>query len=763
MNKKKIGLTAGALITGSFNSKTRELTLISKIGIDRNNVIGDKGIFKLVLSDDGKILNGVGNDSDNSKQGVFYAEKQERKKTSILYTDIDEQVKIDQKGNPEVTAIKNIKLNLNALKNNTLSLRIPLFNDEFIDIEKMNTDKSERIGTNYKIGKDPNGRVIVSEVKGKYAIDIILSKGKIYQIRYVKEGIYQIKKIDQSKYPPEGSTPVQSNSSGDPLPCANTDPPDQIDVMVLYTDDVMTVVGDRDAIEAEIYLALYETNFSYLNSNINQRLEIVHIAEVDYAQSDSIQEDLDRLRNASDGFMDNIHTLRDAYAADLVCLIKENDTRYCGWAYTMTSVSDAFEDRAFSVVSRWCITNGNYSFAHELGHNMGAQHDCDGDPVNLPFDYAHGHVKPSTATGSCRRTIMGSDPSCVRVLNWSHPGINYPSSSVPTGTSTGTCRADNHLTLNNTASVVANFRCRSRGPDNVWMRDTWSDTGLEPDPATSEESMYRSPYIWIRNSQDVNLNSQYQHQNPQGGSTNYVYVKLLNGGASMSGNLELFYANASTSLSWPSNWTLIESKPVTMAASTSDIIEFNWSSLPGEGHYCLVAKWVSASDPMAVAEGPNIAENARNNNNIVWRNVNIAPMSSGDSYASELDFEGRSSIIRLSFNNDKYTQYINQQFIKDAGNIQLQFDEHTNFLIKKGRIKLKGLKETKNGYKVISSNECYLKINEIDQPYKGKMKLNFSSNIKSPKRKYDLNVNQQIEGKKGNGGVFYEINLEAIK
>ena len=82
------------------------------------------------------------------------------------------------------------------------------------------------------------------------------------------------------------------------------------------------------------------------------------------------------------------------------------------------------------------------------------------------------------------------------------------------GVANGPQPADNHQTLNNTAPTVANFRCSSPGVNDVWMKDLWNDTGLEPDPNTAGQSMSKSPYIWIRNDQDAELVNQHRHQNP---------------------------------------------------------------------------------------------------------------------------------------------------------------------------------------------------------------------------------------------------------
>jgi hypothetical protein len=132
----------------------------------------------------------------------------------------------------------------------------------------------------------------------------------------------------------------------------------------------------------------------------------------------------------------------------------------CGIGYLMTNVSTAFASSGFSVVMRNCAT-GYYSFGHEMGHNMGATHDRyvnDGDGA---YTYSHGYVyKPAKW-----RTVMAYNDECkdngydcTRIQYWSNPNVNYQ--QVPTGISQNASNssANNALTLNNTASTVANFR-----------------------------------------------------------------------------------------------------------------------------------------------------------------------------------------------------------------------------------------------------------------------------------------------------------------
>ncbi|MBI3658915.1 hypothetical protein HY230_00370 [Candidatus Acetothermia bacterium] len=94
-----------------------------------------------------------------------------------------------------------------------------------------------------------------------------------------------------------------------------------IDVMVVYTPAARSAAGGTSAIQAAIDLMVSTTNQAYTNSGITTRLNLVHSEEVSYTETGGT-EDLDRLTNSSDGFMDNVHSLRNTYGADLVALIR---------------------------------------------------------------------------------------------------------------------------------------------------------------------------------------------------------------------------------------------------------------------------------------------------------------------------------------------------------------------------------------------------------------------------------------------------------
>jgi hypothetical protein len=93
-----------------------------------------------------------------------------------------------------------------------------------------------------------------------------------------------------------------------------------------------------------------------------------------YTETGDMHADLNCITSKTGGCLDNVHSLRDTHNADAVSFWVEDGGSFCGLAWGMPIVSPLFESFAFSVVDRECAT-GNYTFGHELGHNMGANHD----------------------------------------------------------------------------------------------------------------------------------------------------------------------------------------------------------------------------------------------------------------------------------------------------------------------------------------------------------------------------------------------------
>jgi hypothetical protein len=279
-----------------------------------------------------------------------------------------------------------------------------------------------------------------------------------YSIEPLGRGLHAVSKLDQTKLPPEHSADNPTGVLDAPPPAdflsAFQAPASEgtvgatalstINVLVVYTASAAAATSN---ISSLIQLAVDETNQSYVNSGIDINMVRVHTAQVTYNEARrSFSQHVAALRSTTDGIMDNVHTLRNTYAADVVVLVV-NDSEACGIASSIGSTATS----AFAVAHYSCIT-GYYSFGHEVGHLQGARHDRFVDGSTTPYAYGHGYI-PASKTW---RTVMayGNNCSnCTRIQYWSNPLKTY--GGVAMGTA---LNEDNARVLNLTAPSISLYR-----------------------------------------------------------------------------------------------------------------------------------------------------------------------------------------------------------------------------------------------------------------------------------------------------------------
>lgn len=325
-----------------------------------------------------------------------------------------------------------------------------------------------------------------------FLVGFINLPGASYAVEPASGMVHVITELDSSTFPNESEPILAGNSPETRLPPvsvplrsdAPADDGSVIDVLVVYTPKAEGL-GGSIIMQSFIADAVASVNQAYLNSGIYQRINLVAVARVNYietASEDGQNIDLLRLHGTADGFMDEVHALRDANKADLVHLIIDNPLGSCGIAFQMTDDGSkpAFENLAFSVSNKFC-TVANLSFAHELGHSMGAAHDWFSYATPTLYTHSHGFVNVKDRW----RTIMAYNDECVRngfdctrLQYFSNPDAYYLRSpmGVPGGTNSTCiqgdpthppCDADIRRTLNETAYFVANFRVRAITPLNT--------------------------------------------------------------------------------------------------------------------------------------------------------------------------------------------------------------------------------------------------------------------------------------------------------
>lgn len=397
-----------------------------------------------------------------------------------LFSDAKVNGQFDRTKDRTIVRQRHIRINLELLMkadgsprpdHKGLNLNLNLFDDVTLTAV---IDKTESVfaGSQSFIGRVAGieqSSVILSICDGVMSGSISVP-GASYQVRYVGEGVHAAYEIDPSAYPREAQPiPIDNtgkDSSQNSIP-AGRDSGSTIDILVAYTSAARSAAGSTAAMQSLISLAVSETNTGYSQSQVNQRVRLMHTAEVAYTESSDTDAgwstDLSRLRSKTDGYMDELHALRDMYGADLVVLIIAK-SYYYGLGYMMATLSSAFESSAFCMVARACVAGPQYSFAHEMGHNMGSNHDHANASGATIYPYSYGYQAPSKVF----RTMMAypcSGTTCPRINYWSNPGLQWVATGELLGVAgSGPTAADNRSSLNNTAYTVANFRQAVDGP-----------------------------------------------------------------------------------------------------------------------------------------------------------------------------------------------------------------------------------------------------------------------------------------------------------
>jgi Tol biopolymer transport system component len=228
-----------------------------------------------------------------------------------------------------------------------------------------------------------------------------------------------------------------SCGNGDPeqwdiaMGSANSGCDEVIDLIVLYTTEAKNEAQGQAQIEAAIEAAIIDLNESMVNSLISTKdmIRLVYVAELTPPDTNPGLDDL----SPPWGPYAHVHNLRDALRADLLAIVYAPGTG--GTAATFPGFTPVAEALFLNRTSRQGMTRWRV-LSHELGHNLGGQHECDGCTAPIPcetcppegvFPYAHGWTLDGPI--QCERTIMVGAGSRIPYL--SNPAVFYR--DEPTG------------------------------------------------------------------------------------------------------------------------------------------------------------------------------------------------------------------------------------------------------------------------------------------------------------------------------------------
>ena len=267
-----------------------------------------------------------------------------------------------------------------------------------------------------------------------------------------------------------------------------TTPATVIDVLILYTPGFVTKRGTQWRLRLDQLVAL--ANQAYIDSGVNIRLRLVATQQVAAADNTYNSTVLPLLLNndAASGFA-GVAGLRTLYGADLVTLVRPFSSvaqgGNCGVGYVLGSAAypiSMYSAYAYSVVSDGTDTAAgyyctDYTFAHEMGHNMGSMHDratvaAQGGGVGAyPYGFGYG------MSGTFGTVMSYINP---RIGKFSNPGDLTCGGKYACGVSevnNTTTSANNVLSLNNTRAAVASFQS-SKVPDTLVLTGVIAKAGI---------------------------------------------------------------------------------------------------------------------------------------------------------------------------------------------------------------------------------------------------------------------------------------------
>lgn len=255
-----------------------------------------------------------------------------------------------------------------------------------------------------------------------------------------------------------------------------------VDVVLGYTNGLVTKYGGASQAETRLANLVAITNQGYQNSLVTPRIRLVRTVQVNYTDTNSNEVALEAVTGqvctttgctpqAVPAELVPLRTARDQYGGDLVSIVRPFQApqhQGCGIAWLLGgggfTIDNTDEPFGYSVISDGSDvdeTDGRSYFcreetlAHELGHNMGQQHNVEDSGGDLgTHTYSYGY-RETTTTGFY--TVMAyrlANSSQFSINHFGNPSVTYADTGRPTGSAT----ADNARSLNLSMPLVAQFR-----------------------------------------------------------------------------------------------------------------------------------------------------------------------------------------------------------------------------------------------------------------------------------------------------------------
>ena len=204
----------------------------------------------------------------------------------------------------------------------------------------------------------------------------------------------------------------------------------------------MAAKGGEAGIKALAGLAVGNVNTGMKNSGINASAKLVATVEWSgHTSSGSLISDIRSLTRDAD-----IKALRTQYKADLVAALVPGRASGIIGIGSMPSSTSGSKNACWTVTKVAVVGAPYRTFAHEIGHNLGAGHSNSSGAEDAAKGWRF-----TGSDGKKYRTIMAYSPG-IRIPYYSNPAKSYK--DKPTGTSS----ANNAATIGKIAAKAARYQ-----------------------------------------------------------------------------------------------------------------------------------------------------------------------------------------------------------------------------------------------------------------------------------------------------------------
>ncbi|QIK63078.1 hypothetical protein G7068_07605 [Leucobacter viscericola] len=280
-------------------------------------------------------------------------------------------------------------------------------------------------------------------------------------------------------------------------------------------------IGGAAVAEGQMRGLIGEANAAFEYSGIRTRLRLLGAMGVSFSQNLwDMGEDLKALDRGK-GVFANVHSRRNELGADIVSMIvptsstKDNYSYTCGVAWRAgqgkynKNIGQLAYDASYGfnvVATQDAIRGGvqcpHFAFAHEVGHNLGANHDPDHSNVTYGDEgYIHGYAVPGAARDIMSYQCNWNTP-CAESQQFASPWKTFR--GYPNFVSGNTWQSNAARMIEETSTVASEWRTTTVGYDvptshkfrkeimwlvNRKISSGYADGSFRPGESISREAM----------------------------------------------------------------------------------------------------------------------------------------------------------------------------------------------------------------------------------------------------------------------------------